>query len=51
MSLGQRAEEKTEKLLALRHRWGNEGDVAAVMEMGMRWILARIQHPPTSRRP
>lgn len=49
MGLGQRAEEKAEKLLALRHRWGNEGDVAAVMEMGMRWILARIQHPPTSR--
>ena len=49
MGLGQRAEEKAKKLLDLRHRWGNEGDVAAVMEMGMRWILARIQHPPISR--
>ncbi|MDE3244545.1 MAG: hypothetical protein KGN80_00545 [Acidobacteriota bacterium] len=49
LGLGQRAEEKAAALLELRHRWGNEGDVAAVMEMGMRWILARIQNPPTSR--
>ncbi len=49
MGLGQRAEDKANALLDLRHKWGNEGDVAAVMEMGMRWILARIQHPPTSR--
>lgn len=49
MGLGPRAEAKAQALLELRHKWGNEGDVAAVMEMGMRWILARIQHPPTSR--
>ena len=31
--------------------WGNEGDVGAVMELGNRWIMARLAHPPKPRRP
>lgn len=49
MGLGSRAEEKARQLSDLRLRWGNEGDVAAVMELGNRWILARVQHPPRSK--
>lgn len=49
LGLGSRAEDKARQLLEMRHAWGNEGDVAAVMEMGMRWIMARLQHPPTSK--
>ena len=49
MGLGPLAEERALKLSELRLRWGNEGDVAAVMEMGNRWILARIQYPPKSK--
>ncbi|HNX30465.1 MAG TPA: hypothetical protein PKM35_02580 [Holophaga sp.] len=49
LGLGSRAEEKARKLLDLRVQWGNEGDVAAVMELGNRWILGRIEHPPRSR--
>ncbi len=49
MGLGERAEAKARALSEFRYAWGNEGDVAAVMELGNRWILARIQHPPTSR--
>jgi len=49
MGWGAAAEEKAKCLAELRLRWGNEGDVAAVMEMGNRWILARLQHPPRSK--
>ena len=43
------AARKARRLMELRCQWGNEGDVAAVMELGNRWLLARLQHPPASR--
>lgn len=49
MGLGPWAEEKARQLSELRVAWGNEGDVAAVMELGNRWILARLAHPPRSK--
>jgi len=49
LGLGELAEERAQRIIALRSKWGNEGDVAAVMELGNRWILARLQHPPRSR--
>jgi ribonuclease D len=49
MGWGSAAEEKARHLAELRVQWGNEGDVAAVMEMGNRWILARLQHPPRTK--
>jgi len=49
MGLGPLAEERARRLSELRLRWGNEGDVGAVMELGNRWILARIQYPPRSK--
>jgi len=49
MGLGEAAVEKARLLTNLRHEWGNLGDVAAVMELGNRWILARVEHPPKSR--
>ena len=49
LGLGAKAEEKGKRLSDLRVKWGNEGDVAAVMELGNRWILARLQHPPRSK--
>jgi ribonuclease D len=49
MGLGEEAVEKARRLTNLRHLWGNQGDVAAVMELGNRWILARVEHPPKSR--
>jgi len=49
MGWGPAAEEKAQRLAELRLRWGNDGDVAAVMEMGNRWILARLQHPPSTK--
>ncbi len=49
LGLGPLAEERARRLTELRSSWGNEGDVAAVMELGNRWILARLQHPPRSR--
>ena len=49
MGLGSGAERKALQLLELRYQWGNEGDVAAVMELGARWILARLHRPPRSR--
>ena len=49
MGLGAEAERKAERLLELRYTWGNEGDVAAVMEMGARWILARLHRPPRTK--
>ena len=47
--LGELARERAIKLTNLRWAWGNEGDVAAVMEMGNRWITARLAHPPTTQ--
>jgi ribonuclease D len=49
MGLGEAAVEKARRLTHLRHLWGNQGDVAAVMELGNRWILARLEHPPKSK--
>ena len=49
MGLGEGAVEKARRLTHLRHVWGNQGDVAAVMELGNRWILARLEHPPKTR--
>jgi ribonuclease D len=49
LKLGPAAEAKAQALGDLRLKWGNEGDVAAVMEMGNRWILARLQHLPRSK--
>jgi ribonuclease D len=49
MGLGERAVEQARRLTELRYRWGNQGDVAAVMELGNRWILARVEHPPKSK--
>ncbi len=49
MGLGQLAEDRARRLSELRLTWGNQGDVAAVMELGNRWILARVQHPPRSK--
>jgi ribonuclease D len=46
--LGSLAVERARKLTALRWAWGNEGDVGAVMELGNRWLIARLTHPPTS---
>ena len=49
LGLGEEAMDKARQLTELRHRWGNQGDVAAVMELGNRWIVARLEHPPTSK--
>jgi ribonuclease D len=49
LGLGEKAVEKAQRLMNLRHLWGNQGDVAAVMELGNRWILARLEHPPRTR--
>jgi ribonuclease D len=49
MGLGEAAVEKARRLTTLRHQWGNQGDVAAVMELGNRWILARLENPPRSK--
>jgi len=48
MGLGQEAVDRARRLADMRHRWGNEGDVAAVMELGNRWIIAQVQRPPAS---
>ncbi|HET8715533.1 MAG TPA: hypothetical protein VFM16_06900 [Holophagaceae bacterium] len=40
---------RARKLTELRAAWGNEGDIGAIMEMGNRWILARVENPPYSR--
>jgi len=49
MDLGPFAEARAKKLLDFRHQWGNEGDIAAVMELGNRWITARLQYPPKTK--
>lgn len=48
-SMGEAAEARARKLTELRALWGNEGDMGAIMEMGNRWILARVEHPPHSK--
>ncbi len=47
--LGDEAEARARKLTELRATWGNEGDIGAIMEMGNRWILARVEHPPRTK--
>jgi len=49
MDLGPSAEARAKKLLDFRHQWGNEGDIAAVMELGNRWIIDRMQYPPKTK--
>lgn len=49
LGLGEDAMDKARRLTELRHRWGNQGDVAAVMELGNRWIIARLEHPPKTK--
>jgi len=49
LGLAPNVETRARKLLDFRHSWGNEGDVAAVMELGNRWIVARVRHPPKTR--
>ena len=49
MGLGRDAERKARQLMELRYEWGNQGDVGAVMELGNRWILSRLNHPPSTR--
>jgi ribonuclease D len=49
MGLGQDIADRARRLVDLRHRWGNEGDVAAVMELGNRWITAQARLPPRSK--
>jgi ribonuclease D len=46
--LGELAAERARELCRLRRLWGNEGDVGAVMELGNRWMMARLEHPPAS---
>ncbi|MBI3488730.1 MAG: hypothetical protein HY014_11255 [Acidobacteria bacterium] len=47
--LGELAVGRALKLTALRWAWGNEGDVGAVMELGNRWLMARLSHPPATK--
>lgn len=47
--LGELAVARALRLTALRRDWGNEGDVGAVMELGNRWLMARLAHPPATR--
>ena len=48
-ALGEVAEARARQLTHLRVIWGNEGDMGAIMEMGNRWILARIERPPQTK--
>ena len=47
--LGDLAVARAMKLTAYRWAWGNEGDVGAVMELGNRWLMARLAHPPATK--
>jgi hypothetical protein len=47
--LGDLAVDRAMKLTAMRWAWGNEGDVGAVMELGNRWLMARLAHPPATK--
>ncbi|HZU53873.1 MAG TPA: hypothetical protein VFF77_08255, partial [Holophagaceae bacterium] len=48
-SLGEVAEARARQLTRMRAAWGNEGDIGAIMDMGNRWILARVEHPPRTK--
>lgn len=48
-SLGEVAETRARQLTHMRAAWGNEGDIGAIMDMGNRWILARVEHPPRTK--
>lgn len=47
--LGEVAEARARQLTHMRAIWGNEGDIGAIMDMGNRWILARVEHPPRTK--
>jgi len=49
LRLGAVALLTAKKITNLRHHWGNLGDVAAVMELSNRWIIARLQSPPKTK--
>jgi ribonuclease D len=49
MELAPNAVPQAKKLLGLRQAWGNEGDIAAVMELGNRWIIDRLKSPPKNQ--
>ncbi|MFM8234562.1 MAG: hypothetical protein ACKN9J_05695 [Holophagaceae bacterium] len=46
---GEEAEAIARKFCELRVRWGNNGDVGAIMEMGNRWILQCAEQIPVRR--
>jgi ribonuclease D len=46
---GEVAEARARALTQMRAAWGNEGDIGAIMDMGNRWILARVEHPPHTK--
>jgi ribonuclease D len=48
-SFGEVAEARARQLTGMRAAWGNEGDIGAIMDMGNRWILARVEHPPRTK--
>jgi ribonuclease D len=48
-SFGEVAEARARALTHMRAAWGNEGDIGAIMDMGNRWILARVEHPPHTK--
>jgi ribonuclease D len=48
-SFGEVAEARARALTHMRATWGNEGDIGAIMDMGNRWILARVEHPPRTK--
>ena len=47
--LGEEAEAIARQFCELRVRWGNSGDVGAIMEMGNRWILQCAEQIPSRR--
>lgn len=49
LGLGEAAITTAQKLINLRHHWGNLGDVSAVMELGNKWIIARLQILPATK--
>ena len=49
LGLDEEVIEIANRITKLRHDWGNHGDVAAVMELGNKWIVARLTCPPKSK--
>jgi ribonuclease D len=49
LGLGEVAMIIAKKLTALRHYWGNLGDIAAVMELSNKWVIARLQDMPKTK--